>query len=169
MQMCPYCSLRRSARFLVFVQSPCWSQIYLGKNETQFFLLFSLYKQADCFHRELSKSQNSFREGTSHSYSLAQSLSVTSVYHYTFACRIPSFYIIIHHLKCSLIQRSPYYVSPILKVVCYSIKQIVLEVNHFYGMYFHSKVQKKLFALPFMPKIFHLSFPEQYTVHLASS
>lgn len=59
--------------------------------------------------------------------------------------------------------------SPILKVVCCSKKQIVPEVNHLYGMYFYSKGQKKLFALPFMHKVLHLSFPEQYTVHLASS
>lgn len=36
-------------------------------------------------------------------------------------------------------------------------------------MYFHAKVQKKLFALAFMHKIFYLSFPEQYTVHWAST
>lgn len=59
--------------------------------------------------------------------------------------------------------------SPILKVVCYTKKQIVLEVNHLSGMYFHSKVQKKLFALLFIHKVFHLSFPEQYIVHSASS
>lgn len=85
-------------------------------------------------------------------------------------CLYDLFYVIIHHLRCSLIQRrSPYYRSPILKVVCYSKKQIVPDVNHLYGMHFHSKVQKKLFALPFMRKVCHLSFPEQYTVHLDSS
>lgn len=79
------------------------------------------------------------------------------------------FYVIIYHLRCSLIQRrSPYYTSPILKVVCYTKKQIVLEVNHLSGMYFHSKVQKKLFALSFIHKVFHLSFPEQYIVNSAS-
>lgn len=91
MQICPYCSLRRSVRFLVFGQLPCWSQFHLGKNEIQFFLLFSLYKMAGCFHWKLSKIQNSFREGTSHSYSLAQYLSITNVYHNMFGCMIPSF------------------------------------------------------------------------------